>query len=50
MPQLQSDEAYGDWVDRRKAEDVRNAEIAEHDEANRWHEFRSDDEEDDGDV
>jgi hypothetical protein len=50
MPRLQSEEAYREWVDRRRVEDVRNAEIAEHDQANRWHEFQRDDEEDDGDV
>ncbi|MGI8958996.1 MAG: hypothetical protein ACR2IV_04370 [Bryobacteraceae bacterium] len=45
-----SDEAYSDWVNRREAEDELNAEIAEHEQAGRWHEFRRDDEEQDGDL
>ena len=45
MTRLQSDKAYKDWVARRKAEDLVNAEIAEHDQATRWHEFHRDDEE-----
>jgi hypothetical protein len=44
MTRLQSEDAYSDWMDVRKAEDVLNAEIAEHEQANRWHEFQRDDE------
>ena len=50
MTRLQSDDAYSDWMDVRKAEDVLNAEIAEHEQANRWHGFQRDDEEEDGDL
>ena len=50
MTRLQSDDAYSDWMDVRKAEDLLNAETAEHEQANRWHEFQRDDEEEDGDL
>jgi hypothetical protein len=48
MLRSQSDKAYSEWLDRRKAEDERDAEIAKHEQENRWREFRRDDEEDDG--
>jgi len=50
ITRLQSNDAYSDWMDVRKAEDILNAEIAEHEQANRWHEFQRDDEEEDGDL
>jgi hypothetical protein len=50
MTRLQSDEAYSDWMDSREAEDVLNAEIAGHEQANRWHEFQRDDEEEESDL
>jgi hypothetical protein len=50
MSRSQCDEAYSEWVERRKAEDERNAEIAEREQANRWREFQRDDEKEDGDV
>lgn len=45
MHRLQSDEGYSDWVKRRSAEDLRNAEIADQEQAERWYEFRRDDKE-----
>jgi hypothetical protein len=45
---LESDEAYSEWVERRKAEDGRNAEIADYEQARRWYEFQTDEREENG--